>query len=261
MGKALEVVTGIVTAPGGGGATATVCSGNTFTVRDTKKKVRMLDIWCTKQGQGTVRLTSPFLHDAVVGMGFVAPSGSSILMRGQSMELQSQDTITMTIDGSATAGDIEHGSYLVYYEDLPGISGKFINAAELKRRMIDTYVSQNTLALTTGGCYTGSETINAEEDQLKANTDYAILGCTVGVAAIHAVAWEGPDWGNLKIAMPVIAGEQWHNSFFFKELAEAHNLPLIPVFNSSNKSLTTIEGVVQESGTDLIVSTVMARLK
>lgn len=259
MGKALELVTAIVTQPNTGTA-ATACSGNSLTVRDSRKPIHLLDIWRTGQAVGSVRITSPYMHDAVVGMHFACPSGTQILLRRQGMMLQPQDTLTITMEGSNGAGDIEHTSMLVYYEDLPGISGNFISPAELKRRLVDIYAAENNVATGTSGCYSGSELLTAEQDQLKANTEYALLGCTVQVP-VHAVRWKAPDWGNLGIGMPVVATEGWHNPFFFKDLAEARNLPLIPVFNSSNKDLVTVEGVVAESGTDLVLSTVLGRLR
>lgn len=260
MGRALELVTVQATAPSTGAA-ATACTGNSLTIRDSRKGISLLDIWTTKQAAGSVKFTSPFLHDTSVGMLFQAPDGGSILHRGNKQQLKTQDELTVTIEGSATAGDLEHVSYLVYYEDLPGISGRFISASELKRRMVDVYAVKNTLACDTSGCYSGSEAINADFDQLKANTDYAILGCTVRVGA-HALRWVAPDWGNLGVGMPMLVGaEQWHNARYFQELSEIYGLPLIPVFNSSNKGLVTIDAVQDESGTDPVVSTVMARLR
>jgi hypothetical protein len=259
MGKALEIVTAIVTAPSTG-ASATACSGNSLTIRDSRRKITMLDIWRTGQAVGALQITSPFMHDTTVGMQFACPSGTQLLLRGQGMELKTQDTLELTMEGSATGGDIEHASFLVYYEDLPGISGRFISPSELKRRLIDIHAFENTLSLGTSGCYDGEEAINAESDQLKANTDYALLGCTVQVP-VHAVRWRAPDWGNLGVGMPTLNTEGWHNPYFFKELSELHNLPLIPVFNSSNKDLVLLDGVVHESGTDAVISTVLGRLR
>lgn len=259
MGKALEVVTAFVTQPGSG-QVAVACAGNSLTIRDSRKPIRMLDIWRTGQAVGSLRVTSPFMHDTTVGMHYACPDGTQILLRGQGMQLKTQDTLTLTMEGSNTASDIEHASFLAYYEDLPGISGKFISAAELKRRLVDIYAFENTIATGTAGCYSGSELITAEQDQLKANTEYALLGCTVQVP-VHAVRWVAPDWGNLGVGMPVVATEGWHNPFFFKEMSELHSLPLIPVFNSSNKDLITVEGVTDENGTDLVLSTVLGRLR
>jgi len=95
---------------------------------------------------------------------------------------------------------------------------------------------------------------------MKANTDYALLGCSVQVPA-HAIRWRSPDWGNLGLGMPNANAAGWHDSFFFKDLSERYNLPLIPIVNSSNKDLIFIDGVTDENGTDAVVSTVLGRLK
>lgn len=259
MGKALELVTAYVTAPSTG-ASAAACTGNSLTIRDSRKPVHLLDAWRTGQAVGSVRITSPYMHDAVVGIHMACPSGTQLLLRDQGMMLQAQDTLTVTMEGSAGAGDLEHFSMLIWYEDLPGIEGNFITPAELKRRLVDLYACESNISTGTGGCYTGEELLTAEQDQLKANTEYAVLGCTVQVP-VHAVRWKAPDWGNLGVGMPTLATEGWNNPFFFKDLASRRNLPLIPVFNSSNKDLVTIEGVVAESGTDLVLSTMLARLR
>lgn len=259
MGKALELVTAIATQPGTGAA-ATACSGVSLTIRDSRKPIHMLDLWHTGQAVGSVRLTSPFLHDTTVGMHLACPSGSQILMRGISQPLKTQDTLTITMEGSNGAGDIEHTSFLVYYEDLPGVSAKLISPAELKRRTVDIYAFENNIATGTSGCYSGAEAINVEQDQFRANTEYALLGCSIQVP-VHCVRWVAPDWGNLGIGMPLVASEGWHNPFYFKEVSEQYGMSLIPVFNSSNKALITVAAAVAEAGTDAVISTVCARLK
>lgn len=263
MGRALEMITALATAPSTGAAAAACTdapSANSLTIRDSRKAIRMLDVWATKQAVGSVRFTSPFLHDTTVGMHMAAPSGTAILMRGMAQELKTQDTIDITIEGSGTSGDCEHVSFLVSYDDLPGISGRYISPTELKRRGMEIYAFENNLSTDTGCCYSGGEAITAEQDQLRANTDYAILGCTVQVG-VHAVSWTGPDWGYLRQGMPTITEEQWHNAFYFREISEIYGLPLIPVFNSSNKELVEVSAVTDENGTDLVLSTVCQRLR
>lgn len=259
MGKALELITATVTQPGSGSA-ASACSGNSLTIRDSRKQILMLDAWRTGQAVGSVKMTSPFLHDTTVGVHMAAPSGSQILLRGHKQQLKTQDTLGITMEGSNTASDIEHFSFLVYYEDLPGIAGRFITPQELKRRTVDIYAFENNISTGTSGCYSGTELIIAEQDQFRANTDYALLGCTIQVP-VHAVRWVAPDWGNIGIGMPLSADEGWRNAFYFRDISELYNIPLIPLINASNKGLINIEAVTDENGTDAVISTVMARLK
>lgn len=260
MGKALELVTAQATAPSTGSA-ATAVSGNSLTIRDSRKGIRMLALWRTGQAVGSVRIVSPYLHDAVIGMHFQCASGSQILMRQVEQPLYPQDTLQISLEGSATAGDIEMVSFLAQYDDLPGVAGQFIGAAELKRRLLDVTALEHTISTGTSGGYSGEESIVAEEDSLKGLTEYALLGATVQVG-VHAVRWVGPDWGNLGVGMPCLnAGEGWHDAFFFRELATETGLPVIPVFNSANKALTYVSAATNELGADLVISTVLGRLK
>ncbi|MGW8286479.1 MAG: hypothetical protein ACWGPR_12255 [Candidatus Deferrimicrobiaceae bacterium] len=230
-------------------------------MRDSRAPIHLLDVWHTGQAVGSVRITSPYLHDAVVGIDMVCPSGGQVLIRDHETLLKPQDTLVFTLAGSNGAGDIEHVSCLIYYENLPGISANLITYEEMRRRLVNLYASRNTISTGTAGDYSGNELIGVEEDQMRATTEYAILGCTVQVP-VHAVQWTSPDLGNLGVGMPtLVAGEGWHNSFFFADLARRHKKPLIPVFNSANKALTYVAGVVAESGTDLVISTMMGQLK
>jgi hypothetical protein len=258
MGKAFELVTCLATAPSAGTA-GVALTNNSLVIRDTRKKVRAVAAWRTGQAAGFARVTSPLMHDAVVGTHWLAPTGSSLLVAGMEMDLQAQDTLNVQMGGSAVAGDIEHFSLLVFYDDLPGADGNFITAATLRKRMVDYYASTNTIATSTTGQYGGFEKINQEQDQLRANTEYAVLGATVQVG-VHAVRWVGPDWANIGFGFPAGAPGQWESGLWFLRLAEATGLPVIPVFNSSNKSLINLDAATDENGVDASISTMMARL-
>jgi len=260
MGKALELVTFITTAAGASGVAGAALAGNSLTVRNGGKAILALSAWRTGQAVGFVRFTSPFLHDGLVGVDLVVPSGQSLLLPVGEMELQPQDQLVVTMGGSATAGDIEHVSVLIYYQDLPGMDAHLIGYEEYRRRVVDFHAAKNTVTTGTTGQYTGAETIVAEQDALKARTEYALLGCSVQVG-VHAIRWLGPDLGNLGIGMPAIAGLYSSNTTFFVELARRTGLPTIPVINSANKSLTYIDAVTDENGVDPVVSTIYGRLK
>lgn len=256
--SAIELITVQATAPGAGAA-MTALTGNSLTIRDSRKDVYLIKVWQQRQAAGFTRILSPLIHDAVVGMGGVGPIGESELYEGWDQPLRAQDNLTVTGSGSAGVGDIEHSSMLVYYEELPGSHQHLIDYAELMRRGEAVYSFSNTLALTATGQYTGSELITAEEDQLKANREYAWIGSTVQVGAA-AVRLTGTDFGNLGVGMPATAldnapGNGLEGSRFWSNLSRRLDHPLIPVVNSSNKSNTFIDGVTDENGVDAIVKT------
>lgn len=260
MGKAVELITVQATAPSTGAA-FTAVSGNSLTIRDSRAPIWFLAAFSRRQSGGFIRYTSPLLHDAVVGMQFAAAIDPDVQLdhEGGWQRLYAQDTLTAFGAGSATAGDLEHSSFLVGYEDLPGVEGNFIDAADLRRRAVSIYSMPNTLALTAAGGYSGEALINAEVDQFKAQTEYALVGYEVGTIKCHAVRWRSQDWGNLGVGGP---GNQdaFLTQDWFVRLSTKCGMPLIPVFNSANKSSTFIDGVQSELATDPTITTTWAEL-
>lgn len=127
MGKAIEIVTVRTTAAGASGVAGTALAGNSLTIRNGNRPAQMVAAWRTGQAAGFVRLTSPYLHDAMIGTDLVVPTGQSALFFGVTggLTLQPQDQLVVTMAGSATAGDMEHVSMLIYYPDLPGVDAQY----------------------------------------------------------------------------------------------------------------------------------------
>ena len=263
MGMALEVLTGIATAPSTTATALTMAAGNSATVRNTglNTRVELLQAWFDVQAAGFFRIRSPNLHDNVQGIRWntIAASPMPLMPRGLPQKLIPQDSLVLEITGSATGGDIETACLLVWYEDLPGVSARFIDKEMLMRRVVNVVTVQNTLALGTAGGYSGEEAINAEFDQFKANTDYAILGMVSNIT-VATIRYRGSDTGNLGLGVPGLALQQEFTASWFIWLSESYQRPLIPVFNSANKDNLLIDGATDENGTDAIVTTVLAEL-
>lgn len=263
MGLAMELLTGYVTAPGGTITPVTMASGNSLTVRnaDPGSGVYLLQAWVDSQGSGTLRIRSPQLHDNVQGIRLqhVASEVDPLLPTGVLQRLRPQDTLIVELSGSATVGDIETVCLLILYDDLPGISGRFISPDELQSRMVNLVVVENTLALGTSGGYSGEETLKAEFDLLKANKDYAILGYHVNVECA-CIRYRSSDFGNLGIGGPGNDMDKATTGEWFVRLSRISGKPLIPVFNSANVGAIFIDGAQDENGADTTVSTILAEL-
>lgn len=263
MGKALEVITGFVTAPSTTFTGWTLASGNSLTIRNTQleKKVWLLDAWADNQTPGVLRIRSPKLHDNVQGIRNTVTSSdvAPLLPSGQPQKLIPQDQLIVEQTGSAVAGDIESGALLVYYEDLTGSDARLATTEQVLARMVNQFTVENTLALGTAGGYSGEEAINAEFDLFKANTDYALLGYLVNVECC-TVRWRGADTANLGVGGPGNPDERFLTRNWFMDLADRFKLPLIPVFNSANKNAILIDGAQDENGTDVTVTSIFAEL-
>lgn len=259
MGKALELITVQATAPGAGAAFLAV-TGNSLTVRDSRAPVHFVAAWQRSQADGFIRYTSPLLHDAVVGMQFAQEASSPYYQfMGPWQQLFPQDAVVAFGAGSAVAGDIDQAFSLWAYDDLPGVDAYLIDEAELNRRGEEVYSFTNTIATGTAGGYSGSELISSEQDQLKANTDYAIIGYSVAGVSAGAIRYTSVDFGNLGLGGPANNSAEYLQEWFLR-LTRKVGKPLIPVFNSSNKSNTFVDAAQDENGGDPIVTTLCVRL-
>ena len=263
MPRAMEIVGGFVTAPSTTLTALTMMSGNTLQVRNTglDKPISLIAAWARNQTAGVLRIRSPLLHDNVQGMRFGAAANAprNLIPVPGKQALEPQDTLIVELSGSATAGDIEQAFLINYYDDLPGVEGRFLTAAEFYELNCVLVTIENTLALGTGGGWSGEEALNAEYNLLRANTDYALLGYTLS-ANCGAVRWRGTDIGNLGVGGPGDSVNTNDTARWFVSLAEATGMAMIPVINSANLSSVLIDGATDENGTDTTCWTILAQL-
>lgn len=260
---ALEVITGDVTAPGATLTDLTMNAGNSLTVRNTQNgsPIRMIGAWNKNQTAGLFSVRSPFLHDNVNGFEVGAPADDVFnkLDEMVHLTLEPQDTLTAQLSGSSTGGDLEIASMLIHYEDLPGVEARLIGPEELNNRMEHVMAVQNTLTIGSGGTYDGEEAINAEQDQFKANRDYALIGYEVSTRCA-TVGWRGSDTGNLRVGGPGSVNHRDQTRTWFVSLSKMYQTPLIPVFNAANKGAFLIDAVQDEDVANVTVTSIFALL-
>jgi hypothetical protein len=173
--------------------------------------------------------------------------------------VEGQDLLSVTVAGSAVAGDIENGVLLVAYEEVGGLAAVMLTAEELRRRTVRLVTVYASLASGTSGGWSGAELITAESDLLRANTPYAVLGCQNSVEAC-AIGIRAPDWSNLRIAIPGHDLDAGETADFLPRLSERLGLGLIPVFNSANRNNIWLDCLQDENGGDPVVSLMLAEL-
>jgi len=247
MGAALELLTGIATAPSTTFTGLTMATGNTLTIRsaDPTSQISLLGAWAFNNAAGAFRVRSPRLHDNVNGIRMVvdATDASPRYPRYEFMQpLIAQDVLTAELTGSAVGGQIETGCILVYYANLPGIQARFINTAQLARWGRNMMGQEVDVTAGAAGNYSGQVAVNslAGADNFKANTDYALLGYCVN-AACACVRIQGADVGNLGIGGPGLVGDPNTTAYWFGWLSDMYNISLIPVFNSANKNAILVD--------------------
>jgi hypothetical protein len=267
MGKGLELVSGFVTAPSATFTGWTVATGNSLTIRsaNVSAPVALLAAWAQNQVAGVLRVRSPRLHDNVQGIRMRVPAALTLPMFPSMLpgvfaqRLIPQDTLVVEQTGSAVGGQIENGSLLVYYSDLPGIAARLTDIATVKK------FGQNMLGqeipVTTGvaGGYSGQVAINVSFDNFKANTDYALLGGMTDTRK-GSVRIQGVDTGNLGVGFPAEPTIRDETSHWFANLSDIYGLPLIPVLNSANKNAILIDATDSQVGGAFVVTLFLVEL-
>jgi hypothetical protein len=202
------------------------------------------------------------MHDNVQGirLAHVASEVAPLLPLGLKVPLEPFDTLVVDATGSATGGDIETTCLLMYYDEIHGSDQRLMTWEQVSGRIVDVFTVETTLALLTAGGYSGEKAINSEFDQFKANYDYALLGYNVNVECAM-VGWRGPDTSGLRVGGPGNELRKGLTSDWFVRLSKAYGLPAIPIFNANNKGGILIDGAQDENGTDVVVTSIFARLR
>lgn len=263
MGKVLEIIAGSASAPGATLTALTMANGDSLTVRNfVNGKARIITAWPTgKITAGALQIRSPRMHDNVRGIQLVSPVTpvSPPLFSPFMQSLVAQDQLNVLISGSAAAGDLMLAALLIHYEDLPGNDGRFITPDELKSKGVDILTLQNSITTTTGPNWTGGVALNATNDLMKANTDYALIGYQLS-AQCGSVGWRGTDTSNLRVGGPGLISNIFDTRDWFVKLSNLSGLPLIPVFNSANKSNTFVDAQQDEDAAATVVTSIFVQL-
>lgn len=249
------------TAPGTGAAAAAV-AGDSLIVMNGKNP-RILNTWVDAQANGTLQIITPDGHDTTRGyrVGVVSSEPTPRMVMGMPMPLNAQETISLTMVGSATAGDVENGILQIAFDDLPGINQNLISWTEAQRRYMKLTTVDFTLDITAGGAWNGQELITADSDLLRANTEYAILGIESRVESC-AVAIRGPFSGGMRLAVPGSIEFSDMTREWFALLSRANNnMRTIPVLNSGDKGNILIDGLQDENVADISATLLLAMLK
>jgi hypothetical protein len=231
-----------------------------------KSNVKLLEAWAFNQVAGQLRIRSPRLHDAVNGMRWRIPAASVLPTLGGPIAgafaqfLIPQDTLIVENQGSAVGGQIESNTMLIYYDNLPGVSARLIGNDILQRYGVNITTIQATITAVATGQYGGGVLVNAATQNLKANTDYALLGGDTDTRGT-VIRATGVDFGSLGVGFPAEPSISDVTRSWFQNLAINYSLPLIPVFNSANFGGITVDLQTNQAGGTFIVDLVVVELQ
>lgn len=260
MGVILDDITAFLdNATGGGGWDAlAAASGESLSIRwlGDGTRVSLLDCWGGNNAtKCDFSIRSPLLHDNTRGMRFAhmfnpthsGADGNPQLYMAPYWRQEYEPTDTLVVETLATAADDVTFSQLLKY-DSPNVQGaRLMSAAEVSARtknLVGIRVSPAPHATTS--TYGTSEAINADDDRLKANTDYALLGMLTDLP-YTTLGIFGPDTANFTIPIPGHWDEKVSAGFFY-EMSHRFMEPLIPVINSNNKGVTFVKAATAGGG-------------
>lgn len=256
----IELVTAAATAALTTGTACAALGGDTLTIKNGKE-IDILACWQTNQTAGFGQLIFPTAHETTRGYRANVPVGvnPALLAFGSRMRVEAQEVLAPLIAATAVAGDVENVSYLLRYNDSPGMSARLITPGEVMKRVEKWTTIENSLASTAGPSYGTPETFIADSDLLKANRDYAIVGMTARTA-VHAVYAQTPDSGNVRFGCPGMLRQEITSQWFML-LSNIHGEPLVPVFNSAGKGNCFVGVVTDENAGTFVVDLHLALLK
>lgn len=258
--KHIEIVTASATAAATTGSAAAALTGDTLVIKNGKN-IDIIAAWQTNQTAGFGQLIFPTAHETTRGYRANAPVGvnPSLFAFGSRMRVEAQETLAPQIAATAVAGDVENVTYLLRYNDSPGMDAHLVTPEEVMRRAEKWTTIQNSLASTAGPSYGTPETFIADSDLLKANREYAILGMTPRTQ-VHCVYAMTPDAGNVRFGCPGVLRPEITSQWFML-LSRLHGEPLVPVFNSAGKGNCFVGVVTDENAGTFVVDLHLALLK
>ncbi len=245
-------------------------SGDSLSVRwfEQGTKVHLLDVWGGNNvSKMDVFLRSPLMHDNTSGIRFAhmfnptqsGADGNPNLYLPPYWKQPLHPTDTLVSEVLGTALDDVTVCHSLLYETPTMAGGRFITAPEVDARTVNLVgirVSPAPPAATS--TWGTAEALNSDDDRLKANTDYALLGLTTDLP-FTALKIAGPDTANLGVPIPGYRDENVTSGWFW-DMARRFNMALIPVFNSNNKGVTNTSLADVGGGTAPLVSLLFAEL-
>jgi hypothetical protein len=265
MGRAIECIAGFATNPGATFTALTMSTGQSAVIRgtDASKNTWLLSAWAFNASVGEFRIRSPRLHDFQSGIrnrvtaAFSMPTYPQAFSAGYAQRLIAQDNLTLELTGGGA--ELDTAALLIAYEDLGGVSGRFIDQPTLSKNGLNVVTVEVTVVAVATGNFGGAVAVNSSIDNLIANTDYAILGGAVDTRGC-AVGITGVDFGNLRVGFPAEPSMRNVTSSWFLTHAASYNAPYIPVFNSANKTQTTVDVQTNGAGGTYIINLELVQL-
>lgn len=186
-----------------------------------------------------------------------------ILPRELDIPVYSTDLLNVQVNG--TANDEASVVLQLYYENIQGAGQRLATWEQIQPLISQANQRQSRVlgievTVTPGATqlYGTSVALNANDDRLQADYDYAVLGYTVDQPVL-SIGIRGPDTGFYRIPMP----GHWdsrHTADWFVQQSKWRRTPHIPIINANNKATTFLDGLSTSNAGATKISLIMAQL-
>jgi hypothetical protein len=171
---------------------------------------------------------------------------------------------TLNVQANGTAADNVDAVLQLYYTNIQG-AGQRLARAEQIVPIIKQGVAGNSRVLGievtvtpgTTGNYGTAVALNANDDRLQADYDYALIGFTTDKPVL-SIGISGPDTGYYRIPMPGLWDSRWTADWFLRQSMD-RGVPHVPVINANNKAVTFLDGIDAANPGAIKVSLLLAQ--
>jgi hypothetical protein len=272
MGRCLQVVHTFKQNITGGGSFEALAAGTGDSLNVPNfaqgSQAWLLEAWGgTSANAGEFDIRSPDFHDNTRGLRMAHMFNPTLsgadgnpqfeLPPRLRQPLYPSDTLTVEVNGTATnnvALDL-----LMYFDNLPGADQNIFTWDEIESRIVDMVGIRVSATAGAAGDYGSNRTLNQDDDRLKANTDYAILGATSQLPC-GLLAFTAPETSGRKIGLPLHWNELISGDFFVM-ISEKYRIPAIPVVNANNRGNVIFQAADAATNVATAATIMMAELR
>ena len=208
----------------------------------------LLEAWAGNSANaGEFGIRSPFFHDNIRGMRLDAmfnptlsgADGDPQMLLGYHVRQPLYRSDTLIVEVNATATNNVGLGMLQYYEDLDGSDQQLDRFEAIEPYIVNTLGIRVAVTAGAAGDYGSTRALNADDDRLRANVDYAVLGITTQLP-VCTISIKAPETSNRRIGLP----GHWlqdKSADWFVDISQRYRIAAIPVINANNRGGTFLE--------------------
>lgn len=158
----------------------------------------------------------------------------------------SSDALNVSVNG--TASDNANVGYQIYYQNFLGSSQRLASAQTVENTVRSGIAGNSrvlgievTVTPGTTGNYGTAVALNANDDRLQADYDYALIGYSCD-QPVMCFGITGPDTGQYRIPMPG-SWDARHTADWFFQQSRWRQSNRVPVINANNKGQTFLDAI------------------